>query len=289
MEIYRDSSQQLPTKIYVNRSLTDATASPAPSVSLKLNGVALSAHMVTKESTGVYVTQLKFSDTFEEGELEATWSFIVNGESITRTEIHTVVTPYVDIDSLYELPYTDQEVRMAEKYARNQINTFTGQKFGKHKSWVKAQGNGTDTLILPERIISPTHIYENEVLVWEEGETDNSIELLEFALKILDREDPIESMTTGTLYRGGRFVEGYTYEVMGDFGYTHVPDDILYCGNMLVDDYFCKDKAWRTKYAQKINSGDFSVDLNSRVFSGTGNSIVDAILSDYMWHRMVVI
>ena len=292
MEIFRDSSQQLPMKVYVNRTLTDADS--LPTVSLKLNGVALSSHSVTKESTGVYVVQLKFADTFEEGELEATWTYAVGSEPITRVETHTVVTPYIDVESLYELPHSDEEIRLAEKYARSQIENYTGQKFGRHRSWVRAQGKGTDVLILPERLITPTHLYENGTLVWESGETDNIISSVEvtpsgFALRITDKEDPIEYSISGTMYHGGRFVEDYTYEVMGEFGYAHVPSNVIMCGNMLVEDFFCKEQSWRAKYAQKINSGDFAVELNQRVFSGTGNSVVDAILSDYMWHRMVVI
>jgi len=58
---------------------------------------------------------------------------------------------------------------------------------------------------------------------------------------------------------------------------------------MLVDDYLCRDKAWREKYVKKLSNGDWSVEFDGRAFSGTGNSIVDAILSDYVWHRMIVI
>lgn len=292
MEIFRDSSQQLPMKIYVNRTLTDADT--LPTVSLKLNGVALSSHTVTKESTGVYVTQLKFADTFEEGELEATWTYTVSTEPIVKIETHTVVTPYVDVESLYELPHSDEEIRLAERYARSQIESYTGQSFGRRRSWIRVQGKGTDLLILPEHLIAATHVYENGTLVWEFGEIDNTIDGIEvtpsgFALRITEREDPIEHSIAGVMYHGGRFVEDYTYEVMGEFGYLHVPANVVMCGNMLVEDFFCKEKAWRIKYAQKVSSGDFTVDINQRVFSGTGNSVVDAILSDYMWHRMVVV
>lgn len=292
MEVFRDSSQQLPLKIYVDRTLTNADSSPA--VSLKLNGVALPPHSVTQESTGVYVTQLRFADTFEEGELEATWTYAVDSEPVTKIEVHPVITSYADLENLYESSYTDSELRMAEKYARSQIDSYTGQKFGKHKTWTRSQGTGTDILILNERLIEPTHVYENGILVWEDTGLNNAISSLEvtpsgFAIRILDRANPVESSPSGILFPGGRFIEGYTYDVIGEFGYPNVPSNITMCANMLVEDYFCKDRAWREKYASRVSSGDFIVELNSGAFSGTGNSVVDAILSDYMWHRMVVI
>ena len=292
MEIYRNSSQQLVFKLYTDRTLTNADA--LPTIALKLNGVALPLHTVIKEADGVYATQLLFSDTFEEGELEATWSFVYNGVATSRQEFHSIVTPYVDLNYLYELPHADEEIKWAEFYSRSQIEKYTGQKFGRRTSWVKAQGNGTDVLILPDHIISVTHLYENGSLLWENGGTANSIgapviSQSGFAVQITDDWDVTEYAPTGYLQSGGRFVEGYTYEVMGEFGYRVVPDDVTMCANMLVDDWFCKDKAWREKYATKITNGDWSVEINTRAFSGTGNSIVDATLSDYMWHRMVVV
>jgi hypothetical protein len=292
MEIYRNSSQQLIFKLYSNRTLTNADS--MPSVTLKLNGVALPPHVVTKEADGVYATQLLFADTFEEGELEATWTFVFNTVVSTKQEFHSIVTPYVDLNYLYELPHSDDQIKWAEFYSRSQIEKYTGQKFGRRKAWVKSQGNGTDVLILPEHAIAATHLYENGSLLWEQGGTNNSVTNLSispsgFAVQISDNWDVRESAPTGFLYSGGRFVEGYTYEVMGEFGYRAVPEDVTMSANMLVDDWFCKDKAWREKYATKITNGDWSVEISKRVFEGTGNSIVDATLSDYMWHRMVVV
>jgi len=230
----------------------------------------------------------------EEGELKATWVFTVNNDTVTKTETHKVVTPYVDLGYLYEMEYSEDEQMNAERYARYAIERYTGQKFGKRSGWQKVQGNGTDILILPERIISITSLYENGTLVWELNGTNNIISNVEtvnshFGIRCTDHEDVIEHYAATALNAGGSFVDGYTYEVIGSYGYDNVPDDILFCGRMLVDDFFCQDRTWREKWATQIKSGDWSVALDTRVFSGTGNSYVDAILDDYAWHRMVII
>lgn len=292
MEIYRDSSQQLPFRLYVGRTLTDADS--IPTVSLKLNGITLPPKSVAHDATGLYSISLGFADTFEEGELEADWSFSLGGNASVKKEYHSVVTPYADINYLYELDKTDVEMLAAEKFARIEIEKFTGQKFGRRKAWVVSQGTDTDILVLPERVISVTHIYENGNIAWEDGSTTNAIRSFEitksgFALKCLDLDDPIEHYTGNSMRTGGKFALDRTYEVIGEFGYQRVPEDVSMCANMLVDDFFCKDRAWREKYANKITSGDWSVEINQRAFTGTGNSIVDAILADYVWHRMVVI
>lgn len=291
MEIYKDSSQQLLFKVYVDRTLTDADATPT--VALKLNGIALPSHTVTQEAEGVYATQLSFSDTFEEGELEATWTFVYDDDTASRTEFHSIVTPYADINYLYELPNTDDEIKWAELYSRKSIEKYTGQKFGRRKAWIKTQGNGTDVLVLPEHIIEPSHIYENGVLIWEKDSTSHQINIeisqSGFAIKNITAGDVIEFYNTNRLYGGGRFYADYTYEVVGDFGYKRVPEDVVSSANLLVDDWFCNNRAWRENYIKRMTNADWSVELDARAFHGTGNSVVDAMLADYVWHRMVVV
>jgi hypothetical protein len=292
VEIFREDSQPLYLKVYYNKALKNADS--LPTVTLSLNGTVLPAHTVTNDEEGIYSIQLKYADLSAEGELKATWVFSVNSETVTKTETHRVVTPYVDLGYLYELEYTEDEQMNAERYARYAIERFTGQTFGKRQGWLKVQGHGTDILVLPERLIEPTSVYENGMLVWEKNGTNNILSGVvtvssHFGVRCTDNEDTIESYTPGRLSISGRFYEGATYEVVGMYGYESVPEDILYCGRMLIEDFFCRDRAWREKWALKFKSGDWSVDLDPRVFSGTGNSYVDAILDDYTWHRMVII
>lgn len=276
MEIYRNSVQDLEFRFYRNRVLTDVDA--IPTVSLKLNGVSLPSRTASHSGTGVYAVQLLYADTFEEGEVTAEWTFAFNGVTTNKIEYHKVVTPYVDLNYLYELSQDDDEIKWAEVFSRKQIDKYTAQSFGLHKDWIKSPGNGSQYLILPERIVTVTHIYENDTEIWGDVANDYDIGITRSAFALQANGDTFAT-----------FKEGVSYEVWGEFGYKHVPEDVADCARMLVDDYLCKDKAWKEKYVKKLSNGDWSVEFDGRVFSGTGNSIVDAILSDYVWHRMIVI
>ena len=279
MELYRNSVNDIEFRFYVGRVLTDVDA--VPTVALKLNGVALPSRTVSQVADGVYSAQLLYADTFEEGELEAKWTFTYLGSTSEKIEYHTVVTPYVDLGYLYELNETDEDIYWAEIFSRYQIDRFTGQKFGLRKGWIKASGNDTSYLILPEHTESITNLYEGNLEVW------NNVDQFEVDVQVCKSGFALHSFSGE--YDVAMFKSGKQYEAWGQFGYKRVPDDVSSCAKMLVDDFLCHDRSWREKYVKKLSNGDWGVEFDGRVFSGTGNSIVDAILSDYVWHRMIVI
>lgn len=276
MEIYRNSVQDLEFRFYNGRVLMDVDA--VPIVSLKLNGVSLPSRIASHVGTGVYTVKLLYADTIEEGEITAEWTFTFNGVTTSKIEYHKVVTPYVDLNYLYELNENDDDIRWAEIFSRKQIDKYTAQSFGLHKDWVKSPGNGSKYLILPERIVTISHVYENDIEIWGDVQNGYDIGITRSAFALEAGGDTFST-----------FKQDASYEVWGEFGYKHVPEDVSDCARMLVDDYLCRDRSWKEKYVKKLSNGDWSVEFDGRVFSGTGNSIVDAILSDYVWHRMIVI
>jgi hypothetical protein len=179
------------------------------------------------------------------------------------------------------------------------INTELGFSIGKYEKTVVAYGDGADVLLLPEKIISISSIYENDELVINNSNNYNvfgyEVEVTEtgYGIRIIptnpgDDIDEEEEFDYIGLNKG-RFRDGYRYEITGTFGWNYVPVEIKQCMYLLINDLLCNDSLWRTKYVKKINSGQMSVELSSQSFNGTGNALVDAILQKFKMIQAVII
>lgn len=294
MEIYKGS----PENIYFRNYLEGTLANITDTVTVAISGDGITGSpvtlSVTKVDDGVYRATIPATATAEEGEITAVWSY----STLTVSQTYTVVTPYVetyDLLSICPSGTSWDDIKYSELYARNKINGVTGQSFGKFTSSESAQGKGTDYLLLPKRILSINKLYKNNVLVIDiDGDTntfgeDVMVSPSKYSI-VIDRDyDVTEHRQTGIIYRGGAFREEDSFVVNGLYGWDSVPSDISSCAKELVSDYWCKDNTWRESYVSKIKAGDWQAEFSSDVFTGTGNSYVDLILTDYIWINMVVI
>jgi hypothetical protein len=60
-----------------------------------------------------------------------------------------------------------------------------------------------------------------------------------------------------------------------------VPSDIVRAATLLIDDIKCGRNDYYQRYISAYNTDQFRLQFDKRVFEGTGNIVVDKILSKY--------
>lgn len=289
MEIYVGSPETVYFRNYRNGQLMPLTGPPA---TVKIvDGQVVETLSVATVGTGVYSTDLL---SLEEESFQVKWS----SDGLDYTQTYQTITPYVEIYDLISASPDDatwEEMKDAEKYARFRIDSFTSQRFGKRYDAYDASGNGTDYLPLPRRLLQIKKLYENNNLVID---IDNDVNTFgrnvkpsqqHSSLQVDSTYDIAEWRMTGIDMRGWAFREGYKYLVEGYFGWDSVPNDVQICSKELISDYFCSDRKWREDYVTSLKNGDWTAQFDPAFFFGTGNSYVDAILTDYIWPRYRVL
>lgn len=269
-----------------------------------------SASLIDIDYPGEYKFVLPTSATSVDRVLQVTWTYSIASKSIQEKEYIYVTTPYATIDEIIdELGFSSQQneanyfpyekVRSAERVARMMINEYLGFSLGKYTGTIVAYGDGADVLILPSKMISCSSLTENDRLVIDSNtglnEFGYDVEITEtgYGLRIVPSTagDDISEQDKYDIIgiSRGQFKNGWRYEVSGIVGWKYIPAEIKQCVFLLVSDLLCNDSVWRTKYVNKINNGQMSVEISSLSFSGTGNSIVDSILQKFKMIQAVVI
>lgn len=242
--------------------------------------------------------------------LKVEWGYTVDGSDHSETEYVYVTTPYSTVDEIItELGYSTrpenpnyypyEKIVAAERVARMMIDTELGFSFIKESKTITAYGEGADVIVLPEKIISISKLYENDELVIDVDAEYNSfgfdVEITEtgYGIRIVPPNpgDDIseQEVIDFTGFTAGRFRNGYRYGIEGIAGWNYIPKEIKQCVLLLVSDLLCNDSIWRSKYVKKINSGQTSMEISSLSFNGTGNALVDAILNKFKMIQAVII
>jgi hypothetical protein len=80
-------------------------------------------------------------------------------------------------------------------------------------------------------------------------------------------------------YRG--FPRGFDYTIYVEAGYRRVPSNIQRATSLLIEDIKCNGLDYIGRYITDYTTDQFKIKFDDRVFEGTGNMIVDKILSKY--------
>jgi hypothetical protein len=96
---------------------------------------------------------------------------------------------------------------------------------------------------------------------------------------IFDTED---SGNTQTITPGVGFRQGTDYIFLVETGYKVVPIDIQDATKMLIDDIKCGKLDYYKRYVKNYSTDQFKIEYDKRMIEGTGNIIVDKILSKYV-------
>jgi hypothetical protein len=133
-------------------------------------------------------------------------------------------------------------------------------------------------------------VYENNKLVTDreyevtsdktaivEKSTDN-INRAESAPLVLPAASS-DSLDPQFIYRG--FGKTWDYSITVEYGHTSVPSDIVKATEMLVHDIECGKLDYYKRFISSYNTDQYRIQFDKGLFEGTGNILVDKILSKY--------
>jgi hypothetical protein len=325
-EIYVDQTAPIKTKIFWGGNIIDAdgdvtaivydiTEDPTAAPLVNPTTAVYTATATKSEvDAGTYQIILPLGLVRRNKKFKIQWNYQISTISGSHFSYIDVVTPYASMfDIMDDLGYgtdpgdinakTYHDLQMAEKWARKIIENYTGQTFYLYDDVHVVYGDGSDSLRLQFKINTLHELYENDVLIIDAINNENNwiydtqISESGFGIRI-NRSNLLDN----TVYSanglvppsyndtfGGAFKKDYVYKVQGRYGWDSIPDEVEEATIHLIKDYFSKDRAWRNKYIQNVQSFDWQFEYNNDSYRGTGNLYVDQILSSYVLTQMVVI
>jgi len=210
---------------------------------------------------------------------------------VIHDETYEIVRPYVVPSTLGTTASETAEYAKYEEIARAVIDSVIPEGFYYKKKTLEVVGLGADYIPLwwdAKRILN---VYENNELVTDRTYeiTKDKTAITEVAADRVNRNEqaPLILPAAGSdlvdanlpPLRG--FPNGYDYKFVLEVGYSAVPSDIVRAATLLIDDIKCGRNDYYQRYISAYNTDQFRLQFDSRVFEGTGNIIVDKILSKY--------
>lgn len=210
-----------------------------------------------------------------------------------------VVRPYVDPNTKGTTASEIEEYTKNEEIARAIIDSVITQGFYYKKAALEMTGLGSDFLPLWDDVKKVLKVYENNVLIFESSDPDSydrNFEITDDKTAITEVADGRKNRLEGAAvqlpaaqsdwldvkYSFKGFPKTFDYTLIVEHGYKNIPSDIVRAAELLVDDLSCGRLDYYKKYVAEYNTDQFKLKFDSRVFEGTGNIVVDKILSKYL-------
>lgn len=223
-------------------------------------------------------------------------SYVVNVDS-TDNYID-VVRPYVDPTTKGTTATDIADYTKYESIARSIIDSVIIEGFYYKKKIIETTGLGSDYIPLWVNAKKVLKLYENNVLLFDAADPesyntsytitqdntaivevfDGNINRLESAQLIMPTSGS-DLIDIKYVYRG--FPRTFDYSVLLAVGYPNVPTDIIRAAELLIDDIACGKLDYVERYMKSYQTDQFKIGFDNRVFEGTGNFVVDKILSNY--------
>lgn len=211
-------------------------------------------------------------------------------ESAIHDETYDIVRPYIDPATAGETASEISEYRKNEEIARAIIDSVVWGGFYYKKKTFETVGLGADYLPLWGDVKKLLAVYENNILmdVSKYEITKDKTAIVEKYDGELNRNEQASNiLPTGSsdqldvifTFRG--FPKTYDYKLVVESGYTSIPSDIVRATQLLIEDISCGKLDYYKRYIADYNTDQFKIKFDGRVFEGTGNIIVDKILSRY--------
>lgn len=232
----------------------------------------------------------------------------LDGEIVIDSNL-TVYRPYVDPNTLGTTASEILEYKELEIVARSIIDAYLGPNGGgfyNHKLVIQNVGQGTDYFPIWHDSNKVLKVYENNVLVYD---SEDTVTIWEHVYKVALDNSGIYRITTsdventeynrmeynpmrlppamgdlGFSSRGGRgvaFPKGYDYTFIIDAGYKAIPPDVELATKYLINDLKCGTNDYYKRFITKYSTDQFNIQFAPEFLKGTGNIIVDKILSNY--------
>jgi len=223
----------------------------------------------------------------------------------------TINRPYIDPIAMSEDEEDIEKNKYNERMARTIIDSITGGFYYKDRT-IELTGLGGDFLAVPDRINKVNFVYRNNVKVFD-AFADSSVVQERYiitpdnsAITIAkegvynrhqsapqtlplgasdsfnlysDSDDPIAALTK--IREFDLFPKEYDYVITGEFGWPVVPQDIQDATRMLINDISCNKLQYVSQYIKEYKTDQFTIKYDDLASSGTGNMLVDKILSQY--------
>jgi hypothetical protein len=259
-------------------------------------------------SLTVYEDMLESGDVFED-----------RGDIVVQDNLE-IARPYINPTELaasFGLT-TATDITKYEEYenlARILIDSITGGFYYKRK-FVEPVGQETDYMPLWDKVEKLVKVYENSILVYDitspDGPTLGEWHYLLTKDKSAIIKDPVNSSegynrserkpariplaasdsialfdtedsgNVATITPGVTFPAGTDYIFLAEVGYKVVPYDIQDATKMLIEDIKCGKLDYYKRYIKNYSTDQFKIEYDKRISDGTGNIIVDKILSGYV-------
>jgi hypothetical protein len=318
-EILVGSQSPVTHKIFWNGDVANATSAPTvkiydvtsdPAVSPAVLPTTLLTTITStldENNPGTYTINIPYEYTNRNKTLNLKWEYSIENTAVSKTEAVSVVTPYIDFNHIQDLGFSSDssdpgyksysELIKAEKYARKQIEEYTGQYFYLYDDVYVIYGYQSDTLPLPAKINTLQKLYVNDILLVD-NLASPAVNNWGLPVNVSETKFGLRIDRTGTLDNSvyiangmvppsvndysGIFRSGIPYKVQGRFGWKEIPENISQAAAELMKDYFSKDTVWRNKYVKTISTFDWEFEYTGDAYSGTGNAYADNLLADYV-------
>jgi hypothetical protein len=211
----------------------------------------------------------------------------------TDTFYFDVVRPYVNPNTKGTTASEVSEYARHEELARAIIDSIVDEGFYYKKKIFETVGNGADYISVWLKANKILSVYENNVLV-----TDRAYEITADKTAItqsysgtLNRDESANILLPGAasdmqdyplfLYENA-FPRTFDYKFLLEVGYKRIPSDVVRAAELLIEDIACGKLDYYKRYIADYNTDQFKIKFDDRVFEGTGNILVDKILSKYV-------
>ena len=223
--------------------------------------------------------------------------------------------PYVNPNTLGTTSTEIREYTQHESLARAIIDSVV-DGFYYSRKFLEVVGQQTDYIPLWDRTHKIIKAYENSLLVYDATNPEGSIlgeyNYLITTDKTAITKDPVtaissmnraersplriplgssdsyglfdteDSGNTQTITPGVGFPSGTDYVFLLEVGYPVVPIDIQDATRLLIDDIKCGRLDYYKRYIKNYSTDQFKIEYDKKMMEGTGNIIVDKILSKYV-------
>lgn len=211
-------------------------------------------------------------------------------------EFYEVRRPYVDPNSKGTTATDIAAYAQKEELARAVIDSVIAEGFYYEKKTIQTTGLGTDYIPLWVDAKKVLRVYENNILVYDASNpgsvvyeiTADSTAITKVYSGRLNRLESANNIlpagpsdVIGYNMTSGVFPKTYDYTFVVAAGYNRVPSDIKRAVELIIDDIDCGKLEYYTRYIEKYDTDQFKLTFNKQVFEGTGNILVDKILSKY--------
>jgi hypothetical protein len=289
MEILRVSPYaEVPVNFTIPTGIVDAD------ITVTITDMAdLSISMTTfTESSSGEVLEISLPGKYDSSyRVEIVKDLGTSDEQILQDETYEIVRPYVDPSTKATTASDIAAYAINEEIARAVIDSVVPDGFYYKKKVLKFEGSGSDYLPIWDDVKKVLAVYENNMLVEDrqyevspdktaiiEKSTDN-INRAESAPLVLPAAAS-DSLDPQFIYRG--FGKTWDYRIVVEHGYTAVPSDIVRATEMLIHDIECGKLDYYKRFISSYNTDQYRIQFDKGLFEGTGNIIIDKILSKYV-------